>query len=123
MLYISSKFDSLEWWSSVGRKDHKKALYVAPILTALPSHNGFQERTFSICTWFDNPIRQRLNGARFEMTVLIAVNEGTFSCEVPSGDKAKKIVEKVITKYKEMSTDFNAEADIGVDPDLEGFLV
>ena len=57
------------------------------------------------------------------MAVLIAVNESILSCEVPSRGKAKEIVKQVIAKYKEMSVDFDAEADMGVDPDVEGFLL
>ena len=113
VLYISSKFDSLEWWHKVGRKRHKKVFYVAPIIIAFPTHNGFQERTFSICTWFDSPIRQRLKGSRFEMAVLLAVNEGILSCEIPSEDEAKKIVEKVVQevveKYEEEDLNVNDE--------------
>ena len=109
VLYISSKFDSLEWWHNVGRGIHKKVFYVAPVIIALPTHNGFQERTFSICTWFDSPIRQRLKGSRFEMAVLLAVNESLLSCEVPSEDKAKEIVknaiQKVVKKYEEEDMD------------------
>ena len=102
VLCISSKFDSLEWWNKVGRKSHKKVFYVAPIIIALPTHNGFQERTFSICTWFDSPICQRLKGSRFEMAVLLAVNEGILSCDIPTEDKAKEIVKRVVQKVVEM---------------------
>ena len=105
VLYISSKFDSLEWWNKVGRVSHKKVFYVAPIIIALPTHNGFQERTFSICTWFDSPVRQRLKGSRFEMAVLLAVNEGLLSGDSPSEDQAKEIVtiaiQKVVKKCEE----------------------
>ena len=50
------------------------------------------------------------------MAVLLAVNEGLLSCEVPSEDKAKEIVknaiQKVVKKYE--------EADMDAHPDSEG---
>ena len=110
LLYISSKFDSLEWWDKVGRKSHKKVFCVAPIVIALPTHNGYQERTFSICTWFNSPIRQRLEGSRFEMAVLLAVNEALLSCDVPTEDEAKEIVKEVVQKV--VSTHEKAEMDV-----------
>ena len=58
-----------------------------------------QERTFSTCTFFDDPLRQSLKDARFEMAVLLAVNEELLSGEVTSEDEAKKIVEKVVAKF------------------------
>ena len=94
----------------VGQKSHKKVFYVAPIIIALPTHNGFQERTFSVCTWFDSPIRQKLEGSRFEMAVLLAVNEGILSCDVPTEDEAKEIVKKVVQKV--VSTYEKADMDI-----------
>ena len=57
------------------------------------------------------------------MAVLIAVNESILSCEVPSSGKAKEIVKQVIAKYKEMSVDFDAEAGMGVDPNVEDFML
>ena len=98
-LYISSHFDSREWWVKVGRKVHPLVFLVVPAIIALPASNGFQERTFSTCTFFDDPLRQSLKDARFEMAVLLAVNEELLSGEVPSEDEAKKIVEKVVAKF------------------------
>ena len=114
VLYISSKFDSLEWWNKVGRESHKKVFYVAPIIIALPTHNGFQERTFSVCTWFDSPIRQRLKGSRFEMAVLLAVNEGILSLEIPSEEEAKNIINRVVQKVVEKCD----KPDMDVNPEL-----
>ena len=113
----------MQWQNRVGQKDHKKVFFVALIMIALPSHNSFQERTFSICTWFNSPIRQSLKGARFEMTVLIALHEVVLGCTVPSYDRAEEIVEKVFAKYKDMSANFDAEADMGADSNFETFLV
>ena len=83
--------------------------------------NGLQERIFSACTWFDNPLRQRLQNKRFEMSVILVVNESLLKCKVPSDDEAKQIVERVIAKF-DNSIDFGAELALGLDPDAEDFV-
>ena len=119
-LYISSLFDSIEWWE-FNRKEHWLVFLVVPSVLACPSSNGLQERIFSACTWFDNPLRQRLHNKRFEMSVILAVNESLLKCKVPSDDEAKQIVERVIAKFNN-SIDFDAELDLGLDPDAEDFV-
>ena len=96
-LYISSLFDSCEWWRNVGRKRHYLVFLVVPSIIALPSFNGFQERIFSACTWFDNPLRQSLKSTRFEMAVLLAVNESLLCNKVPSEDELEEIVKNVVS--------------------------
>ena len=39
------------------------------------SSNGYQDRVFSACTYFDGDLKQRLKDTRYEMKVLTAVNE------------------------------------------------
>ena len=41
--------------------------------------------------------------------------------KVPSDDEAKQIVERVIAKF-DNSIDFDAELDLGLDPDAEDFV-
>lgn len=119
ILYISSKFDLLEWWMNDddGKHRHKEVFWVVPPIIALPSHNGFQERIFSTCTWFDDPLRQSLGHARFEMAVLLAVNTNLIQCEVPSEEKVREIVKKVVQKFKDNEL-FETTSDIGFDEDL-----
>ena len=88
--------------------------FVVPLTNSLSSHNGFQERIRSACTWFDSPLRQSLKDKRFEMAVLLAVNESLLACEVPSDEKAKEMVEKVIANF-EKDIVFDASADLGLD--------
>ncbi len=98
VLYMSSKFDSLEWWHVGGRDAHKEVFFVALTIIALPSHNGFQERIFSACTHFDSPLRQSLKIDRFEMAILLAVNECIMKCKIPSDEEAKEIVGRYLEK-------------------------
>jgi hypothetical protein len=122
-LYISYLFDVCEWWTSVGRKEHRLIYFAVPLIISLPSHNGFQERIFSACTWFDSPLRQRLKDKQFEMAVLFAfaVNESLLACEVPSDEKAKEMVDKVIATFEKDIT-FDASADLGLDPLADTFV-
>ncbi len=41
----------------------------------LPAANAFLERMFSTATWFDDLLRQNLGHDRFEMGVLLGVNQ------------------------------------------------
>ena len=53
ILYISSIFDVLEWWKSIGRDKYPLVYMVALSIIALPASNAFLERIFSTCTRFD----------------------------------------------------------------------
>lgn len=122
-LYISSKFDLREWWKSVGRSSASQFSKIYPvfvIVSSLPAANGFQERTFSICTVFDDSLRQRLKPKRFEMAVLLAVNEALRKWEPVSDEEAKEIVEKVIATFS-TSPEFDAAEDLGLDPEADDF--
>lgn len=74
-LYISSKFDLSEWWHAVGRKSHELLVLLVAQFISIPPSNGFQERVFSACTYFDGAIQQNLKDERYEMKVLLSVNE------------------------------------------------
>eukprot|EP00984_Skeletonema_dohrnii_P026908 scaffold16320_cov131-Skeletonema_dohrnii-CCMP3373.AAC.2 len=43
-------------------------------ILALPTSNAFMERTFSACTWHDDPLRQSLREERYEKKDVLAVN-------------------------------------------------
>ena len=55
-LVLSNQFDLLEWWASIGYKDYTDAFLVAATMLSLHANNAFLERTFSTCTWFDDPL-------------------------------------------------------------------
>eukprot|EP00984_Skeletonema_dohrnii_P009246 scaffold3526_cov72-Skeletonema_dohrnii-CCMP3373.AAC.2 len=74
LLYISSEFDSLEWWKTQGSKKYPEVFAAALPILALPASNAFMERTFSACTWHDDPLRQSLREERYEKKVVVAVN-------------------------------------------------
>ena len=123
ILYISSLFDVREWWSKIGREQHGFVFWVAPPMIALPSSNAFQERIFSACTHFDNPIRQRLKESRFEMAVLLAVNESLLECKIPTNEKAQEMVEKVIKRFTDADGMLTAADAMGIDPEADNFLM
>ena len=74
LLHISSNFDVLEWWKTVGVMKHPAALVAALSILALPASNAFQERVFSACTWHDDPLNQSLHNVRFERKFLLGLN-------------------------------------------------
>ena len=73
-LYISSNFDVLELWKVVGAMKYPDTLVAALSILALPASNAFQKRIFSACTWYDDPLNQRLQHFRFERKVLLELN-------------------------------------------------
>ena len=100
-LYISSHFDLREWWREMAcnQKMHRHLYLALPKILSLPPSNMFLERIFSTCTWFDSHLRQSLADERFEMAVLIAVNDALISGVVPTEDEAKETVENVIATF------------------------
>ena len=114
-LCISSKFDLREWWLH-SRSNHSIVYVAVPTLVSLPNSNAFQERTFSTCTYFDDPLRQRLKRERFEMAVLLAVNEALLKTEVPSEADAKQIVSKVLATFEKSPLVLDATEMLGLDP-------
>ena len=51
------------------------------------------------------------------MAVLLAVNTNLIQCEVPSEEKVREIVKKVVQKFKDNEL-FETTSDIGFDEDL-----
>ena len=80
--------------------------------------NTFLERIFSACTWFDDHLRQSLQDKRFEMAVLIAVNNNLLNGVVPPEKTVTEIIESVLTLL-------NKEGDLigGLDEDAKNLLV
>lgn len=115
LLYFSRKFDLLEWWKNVGQVKYPLLFPVVPPALAIPTHNAFLERIFSICRWFDDPLRQSLKFPKVEMSVLLAVNESFLSNEVPSEDEAKGIVKKAISILKKADPSLDVAVDLGLD--------
>ena len=99
-LCASSLFEVCEWWVKVGRGKNPLFFLVVPAIIALPAANSFQERIFSACTHFNDPLRQSLKEARFEMAVLLSVNESLLSGTVPTEEEAKEIVKDVVAKFE-----------------------
>ena len=125
-LYFSSKFHLLEWWKCVGCKKWPEVYLVFCIWIALPNSNAFQERIFSLCTWFDNPLRQSLKETRFEMAVLLAVNDAFLCTETPTDAETVEIMKTIVATFeKELGSDVVADLQSGfdsvglVDPDDE----
>ena len=74
-MYISFVFDLGEWWHVVGRQAHIIVFCAVPLIILIPSSNAYQERVFSARTYFDNTLRLNLKDERYEMKVLMAVND------------------------------------------------
>lgn len=121
LMYFSKQFDLLEWWKNVGMVKYPLLFPVAPPALAIPTHNAFLERIFSVCTWFDDPIRQRLKFPKFEMSVLLAVNETFLSNEVPTEDEAKEIVKKAISILQKADPTLDVALDLGLDLEANDF--
>ncbi|CAB9518167.1 expressed unknown protein [Seminavis robusta] len=58
-------FDLQEWWETTGKTNHPIIYEIAVRIFAMPDSNGFQERVFSSCTWFDGKLS---NGQKVDMT-------------------------------------------------------
>jgi len=126
LLYISSKFDKLEWWKEVGQVKHDLVYLVAPPIIAIPSSNGLLERIFSSCSWFDDSLHQSLKPRRFEMAILMSVNESFLDNGdyVPSEERAQDIVQSVIDIFEgDDDLGFDVVTDLRLDVNGDNFVV
>ena len=73
---IAIYFDVMTWWHEVGKHECPWIYLVACIVLAVPDSNGHQERTFSTCSWMDDPLKKSQSDATFEMKSLIYRNSG-----------------------------------------------
>lgn len=106
-LYTSHLFDLAEWWRNVGKKTFNFIAIAVPSIMAMPASNAHQERTFSICTHFNDELRNRLRDDRFEQSILIAVNKRMSSIEIPTEEEAAAIIADTVTMIeKENADDF-----------------
>ena len=71
--YTEQMFDVLGWWRGFGMTHYPKLGMAASIFLGKPCSNAFQERVFSRGTFTDHALRRRLDGRRFEMSVLQAL--------------------------------------------------
>ena len=126
LLYISSKFDNLEWWKEVGQVKHDLVYLVSPPVIAIPSSNGLLERIFSSCTWFDNSLQQSLKSKQFEMAVILFIIESFLNNgdDVTSEERAQEIVQSIIDIFEgDDDISFGVVADLGLDVNGDNFVV
>ena len=62
------------WWQKFGKKDFPQLYLGAMLILAKPSHNGFQERIFSLGNYRDSRLTKRRHEDNFEMGVLEHAN-------------------------------------------------
>ena len=72
---IAEHFDVMTWWFEIGKNDFPLIHLVASMVLACPDSNGHQERTFSACTWMDDPLKRSTHGPTFEMKALLYRNK------------------------------------------------
>ena len=72
---IAEYFDVMTWWFEIGKHDFPLIHLVASMVLACLDSNIHQERTFSACTWMDDPLKQSTVGPTFEMKALLYRNK------------------------------------------------
>jgi hypothetical protein len=72
--YTRTLFDVIGWWTDTGSKLFPKIAVAALIILAKATHNGYQERVFSIGTFLDTKQQKRREERHYEMDVLQRIN-------------------------------------------------
>jgi hypothetical protein len=72
--YMKTLFDVFSWWTDTGCKLFPKIAVAALIVLAKATHNGYQERVFSIGTFLDTKQQKRREERHYEMDVLQRIN-------------------------------------------------
>jgi molybdopterin converting factor small subunit len=99
-LYVSHRLDLAEWWRNVGREKFHYIFLAVPSIISLPASNAHQERTFSMCTHFNDELRGRLRDDKFEQSVIIAVNKGFTKIKVPTEEEAAVIIVETVAQIE-----------------------
>ena len=107
----------------MNKDKHQLVFLEALRIIALPVSNPFVERISSACTWLEDPLRQCLNPARFEISVFLTLNEALLSETVLTEEEAHKIVDKFIDFFGNSDPGLDTQMNLGVDPDVECFNV
>ena len=100
-LYVADRFDLMKWWRGFGKEKYNKLYISASILLAKPAHNGYQEWVFSIGTYCNGPLRQKLKPDNFEMRVLDSIN----------GVKYEQLLSEIASRELEIYGSTNNGAD------------
>ena len=77
--YCKLYFNANGWWCKKGLEMFPHLAVGVMIIFGKPSHNGFQERVFSLGTFKDSRLRKSRSEDNFEMTVLERVNHDLMS--------------------------------------------
>jgi hypothetical protein len=108
--YTRSLFDVISWWRDMGSKLFPHLAVAAFIVLAKATHNGYQERVFSIGTFMDTKQQKRREQRHYEMDILTRINSEVMQedeywkeCMEDQDDKATlesffKITEEVVEK-------------------------
>ena len=72
--FFHDLIDVFSWWRKFGKKDFPHLYLGAMIVLGKPSHNGFQERVFSLGNYKDSQLAKWRHENNFAMGVLEHVN-------------------------------------------------
>lgn len=108
--YTRSFFDVMGWWRDTGYKLFPKLSVAALIVLAKATHNGYQERVFSIGTFLDTKQQKRREERHYEMDVLQRINSAMLQEEeywveieaTPDGRNEKEKMESFFTITEEI---------------------
>ena len=108
--YTRSFFDVMGWWRDTGYKLFPKLAVGALIILAKATHNGYQERVFSIGTFLDTKQQKRREARHYEMDVLQRINSGMMQEEeyweeinsTPDGQNDKEKMESFFALTEEI---------------------
>ena len=113
-LHLFAKcFQVMDWWHE-RRTEFPNLHLIACMILPLPEHNGFQERAFSSCTWFDKKLSQRTLSANCEMKVLLHLNRKLLDAhrrrqrkhrDVTNIQAAKRAAERILEQAKKSRAD------------------
>jgi hypothetical protein len=127
--YIRSFFDVIGWWRDTGYKLFPKLAVAALIVLAKATHNGYQERVFSIGTFLDTKQQKRREARHYEMDVLQRINGGMMQEEeywaeiqrTPDAQNDKEMMESffAVTENIQIEQEAKPAADKIVDDALQ----
>ena len=72
---IAEHMDVFDWWERFGKTTYPMMYPIAISILAVPESNDGQERTFSMGTWNDTPLKRRQKDATLQQKAVLTVNK------------------------------------------------
>ena len=99
---IAEHMDVFDWWERFGKTTHPMMCPIAVSILAVPESNDGQERTVSMGTWNDTPLKRRQKDATLQQKAVLTVNKKFIATHKLIAEEQHKV--EAANRFKRMIT-------------------